>query len=41
MRTAIEIIGIGILTKKFEEVKVWIGMKLLIEIKQTEKIVGL
>ena len=28
MRTAIEIIGIGILIKELEEIKVWIGIKL-------------
>ena len=28
MRTAIEIISIGILIKELEEIKVWIGIKL-------------
>ena len=33
MRTVIEIIRIGILIKEPEEIKVWIGTKLLIVIK--------
>ena len=33
MRTAIELIDIGILIKKIDQIKVWIGIKLLIEIK--------
>ena len=31
MRIAIVIIGIGILIKAYEEIKVWIGIKMLIE----------
>ena len=30
MRNAIEILGIGILIKKLEEIEVWIGIKLFI-----------
>ena len=41
MRTAIEIKAIGILLKELEEIKVWVGIKLLIQIKQTEKIIVL
>ena len=37
MRTAIEIIAIRTLIKEFEEIKVWIGIKLLIESKETGK----
>ena len=33
MRTAIEIIGNGILMKELEGIKVWIGTKLSIEVK--------
>ena len=33
MRNATEIIGIGILIKELEEIKVWIEIKLLIELK--------
>ena len=33
MRTAIEILGIGILIIELEEIKAWIGVKFLIEIK--------
>ena len=41
MRTAIEIIGIGISIKELEKIKFWMGIQLLIEIKQTEKILVL
>ena len=41
MSTAIEIISIEILMKELEEIKVWIGIKLLIEINQTKKIIVL
>ena len=36
MSAAIEMIGIGILIKELEEIKLWIWIKLLIEIKYTE-----
>ena len=36
MSAAIEMIGTGILIKEHEEIKVWIWIKLLIEIKYTE-----
>ena len=42
MRTATEVIGIEILIKELEKIKVWIGIKLLLEIKKkTEKILVL
>ena len=41
LRTAIEIIAIWILIKELEEIKVSVGIKLLIEIKLKEKNVGL
>ena len=37
MRTAIEIIGTGILIKELEAIKIWIEIKLLLEIKWTRK----
>ena len=41
MKTAIEIIGIAILIKKLEKIKLYIGFKLLLEINWTEKIIVL
>ena len=40
-KAAIETIRIGTLIKVLEEIEVWIGTKFLMEIKQTEKIIGL
>ena len=37
MRTAIEIIGTGILIKELEAIKIWTEIKLLLEIKWTRK----
>ena len=33
MRTAVKIIGIAVLIKELEKIKVWMGIRLLIEIK--------
>ena len=38
MRTAIEIIGIGILIRKLEQIKVWIGIDLLIKLNEPKKL---
>ena len=38
MMTAIEIISIGILRKQLEETKVGIGIKLILQIKKTKKV---
>ena len=40
-KAAIETIRIGTLIKVLEEIEVWIRTKFLMEIKQTEKIIGL
>ena len=37
MRTATEVIGTEILIKELEKIKVWIGIKLLLEIKKNRK----
>ena len=38
MMTVIEIISIGILRKQLEETKVGIGIKLILQIKKTKKV---